>query len=49
MLAVVIPALNEVPCHEYIYSGGILNIGIRCRWVLSFTPGPLDPRGKSPQ
>jgi len=27
----------------------ILNLGIRCRWVVSFTPRPLYPWGKNPQ
>jgi hypothetical protein len=26
----------------------ILDLGTRCRWVVSFTPRPLHPQGKSP-
>jgi hypothetical protein len=37
----------------YWESGGtaphILNLGTRWRWVVSFTPRPLYPQGKSPQ
>jgi hypothetical protein len=36
----------------YWGSGGIaphiLDLGTRCRWVISFTPRPLYPQGKSP-
>jgi hypothetical protein len=33
---------------EWKYSSTILNLGIIWRWVVSFTPLPLYPRGKSP-
>jgi len=36
----------------YWWSGGIvpviLDLGIRWRWVVSFTPRPLYPQGKGP-
>jgi hypothetical protein len=34
---------------EWRYSSTILDIGISCRCVVSFTPGPLYSRGKSPR
>jgi hypothetical protein len=44
-----VPVLNWVPCHEDVLERGgiaprILNLGTRCRWVVSFTPRPLYPR-----
>jgi len=27
----------------------VLNVGIRSRWVVTFTPRPLSCRGKSPR
>jgi hypothetical protein len=32
---------------EWRYSSTILDLGIRWRWVVSFTLEPLYPRGKS--
>jgi hypothetical protein len=32
---------------EWRYSSTILDIGTRWRWVVSFTPLPLNPRGKT--
>jgi hypothetical protein len=34
---------------EWRYSSTILDIGNRWRWVVSFTPRPRYPRGKSPR
>jgi hypothetical protein len=34
---------------EWSYSYTNLDLGIRQRWVVSFTSRPLYPRGKSPQ
>jgi hypothetical protein len=34
------------PVGEWTYSSTILNLGTRWRWVASFTPLPLYPRGK---
>jgi hypothetical protein len=33
---------------EYRYSTKILDLGTRWKWVVSFTPRPLHPWGKSP-
>jgi hypothetical protein len=30
------------------YSSTVIDLGIRWRWVVSFTPRPLNLRGKSP-
>jgi hypothetical protein len=48
------PLLNWAPHHEDVLrNGGIaprsLNFGTICRWVVSFVPRPLYPRGNSPQ
>jgi hypothetical protein len=44
---------GKVVMRTYWGSGGIapriLDLGIRWRWVVSFTPRPLYPQGKSPQ
>jgi hypothetical protein len=45
---------NWAPRHEGVLgSGGIAprinNLGTRWRWVVSFTPRPLYPQGKSPR
>jgi hypothetical protein len=50
----VVFVLDEVPCHEDILGSGgialrILNLGARCRRVVSFTSRPLYPVGKSKQ
>jgi hypothetical protein len=42
-----------VPRHEGVWGSGgisptILDLGTRWRWVVSFTPRPLYPQGKSP-
>jgi hypothetical protein len=34
---------------EWRYSSTFLNLSTRWRWVVSFTPLPLYPRGKSPR
>jgi hypothetical protein len=34
---------------ERRYSSIILDLGTRCRWVVSFTNRPIHPRGNSPQ
>jgi hypothetical protein len=44
---------NLAPRNEdLLRSGGIapriLDLGTRCRWVVSFTPRPLYPQGKNP-
>jgi hypothetical protein len=43
---------NHHAMKTYWGSGGIyphiLDLGARCRWVVSFTPRPLYPQGKSP-
>jgi len=44
---------NWAPRHEGVLGSGciaplIINLGTRWRWVVSFTPRPLYPRGKSP-
>jgi hypothetical protein len=46
--------LNQAPRHEEIWGSGgiaprILNLGTIWRWVVSFTPRLLYPRGKRPQ
>jgi hypothetical protein len=33
---------------ERRYSSNVLDLGSRWRWVVSFTPRPLYPRGRSP-
>jgi hypothetical protein len=48
------PIINYASPHGGVRGSGcidpsILNPGIRCRCVVSFTPRPLNPRGKSPQ
>jgi hypothetical protein len=47
------PALHKAARHEDVSGSGsialrILNHGIKCRWVVSFTPQPLYSREKSP-
>jgi hypothetical protein len=44
---------NGAPCHEGILGSGgivprILDLGTRLRWVVSFTPRLLYPKGKRP-
>jgi hypothetical protein len=34
---------------EWRYSSTIIDLSIRWRWVFSFTPRPLYPRGKRPR
>jgi hypothetical protein len=34
---------------EWMYSSIILDLGIRWRWVVSFTPRSLYSRGKTPR
>jgi hypothetical protein len=45
---------NWAPRHEGVLGSGgidprILDLGTRWRWVVSFTPRPLYPQGKSPE
>jgi hypothetical protein len=45
---------NEAPGHEGVRGSGCINphfldLGISWRWVVSFTPRPIYPRGKSPR
>jgi len=45
---------NWAPCHEGILGGmevqlhSFFDLGITWRWVVSFTPWPLNPQGKGP-
>jgi len=48
-----VPVLKYVPHHEDVQwnvgiTSRILNVGIRWRWVVSFTPRPLYPAGRTP-
>jgi hypothetical protein len=48
-----IRALNKARRHKRIWENGsvpqcIPNLGTKWRWVVSFTPRPLHPRGKGP-
>jgi len=48
------PVLNQAPRHEDVWGSGatalsILKLDTGWRWVVSFTPRPLYPRGKSAQ
>jgi hypothetical protein len=50
----VVPVLNQLTMPlrhvgDWRYSSAILDLGIRGRWVVSFTPLPLYPRGKIPR
>jgi len=44
------PVLNQTPRHEVVWGNGgtapRINFGTRWRWVVSFTPRSLSPRGK---
>jgi hypothetical protein len=45
--------LNKAPRQDDVLGSGdiappILDLGNRWRWVVSFTPRPLYPQGKSP-
>jgi hypothetical protein len=47
------PCFKRAPHHEGILGSGgiaphILDLGTRCRWVVSFTPWPLYSHGNSP-
>jgi hypothetical protein len=33
---------------EWSYSSTILDLGTRCRWMVSFTPGPIYSRRRAP-
>jgi len=44
---------NLEPRHEGVLGSGVIalripDLGTRWRWVVSFTPQPLYPQGKSP-
>jgi hypothetical protein len=44
---------NSAPRHEGVWRSGCIthaffDLGTRWRWVNSFTPRPLYPKGKSP-
>jgi hypothetical protein len=43
----VVPELNLAPLGNRGIASGILNLGTRWRWVVSFKPQPLYPRGKN--
>jgi hypothetical protein len=50
----VVPVLNWAVRHESVWRSGcigphFLHLGTSWRWVVSFTPLPLYPQGKSPQ
>jgi hypothetical protein len=50
----VVPVLNSALRHEGVWGSGcidphFLDLGTSWRWVVSFTPLPLYPRGKSPR
>jgi hypothetical protein len=52
-LEALVPVLNQAPRHEGVLGSGgiaprILDLSTRWRWVVSFTPRPLYPQGKSP-
>jgi hypothetical protein len=49
----VVPVLNYAPRHEgvlgeWMHSSTHFDLGITWRWVVSFTPRPLYPKGKIP-
>jgi len=50
----VVPVLNEAPHIKTYWRSGdiaprILDLGSSRRWVVSLTPRPLYPQGKSPR